>query len=174
MADTTLTTQATTGAEIEYTALREELVKRMEARTQFISITLTLGGAFLGIGWGQGAVALLVFPPLAALLASGWAQNETRLQQIQVYIREQLSEKIPGLGWEKFAQQMDQQTRSTGWLMDLFSVGGIFILTQILAIFLGSFRLDTTQLVQVLLMVVALASVVIVALLINHVRRQIR
>ncbi|MDX2141202.1 MAG: hypothetical protein SF123_24170 [Chloroflexota bacterium] len=172
MADTTLTTQ--TGAEIEYTALREELVKRMEARTQFISITLTLGGAFLGIGWGQGAVALLVFPPLAALLASGWAQNETRLQQIQVYIREQLSEKIPGLGWEKFAHEMDQKTRSTGWLMDLFSVGGIFILTQLLAIFLGSFRLDAREPVQLLLMVVALASVVIVVLLINHVRRQIR
>jgi hypothetical protein len=159
-------------AEIEYATLREEMLKRMEARTQYISITLTIGGAFLGVGWGQGAVALLLFPPLAALLASAWAQNETRLLQLSTYIRDHLETKIPGLGWERFSRDIDTKTQASSWMLNLLSVGGIFLLTQVLAIFLGAFRLTRGEPVQYILLVIALLSVGVVLSLINHVRRQ--
>jgi len=37
--------------ELEYTALREEILKRIESRQQLISITLTIAAAVLGVGW---------------------------------------------------------------------------------------------------------------------------
>jgi hypothetical protein len=158
-------------SQIEYLTLREEVIKRMEARTQYISFTLTLGGAFLGIGWGQSAVALLLFPPLAALLAAGWAQNEVRVSQLSTYIHEYLEPRIPGLGWERFSRQRDSQTRGTGWIVDALAVGGIFLLTQILAVLLASFRF-TGDLVQWILLAVDIVSIAAVLMLVNHVRKQ--
>jgi F0F1-type ATP synthase membrane subunit c/vacuolar-type H+-ATPase subunit K len=169
-----LTMKMAGAAEIEYATLREEMLKRMEARTQYISITLTIGGAFLGVGWGQGAVALLLFPPLAALLAAAWAQNETRLLQLSAYIRDHLETKIPGLGWERFSREMDERSQSSSWMLNLLSVGGIFLLTQLLAIFLGGIRLTQNRpaLFEYVLLGIAVASVFVVLSLINHVRRQ--
>jgi hypothetical protein len=158
-------------AELEYTTLREEQVKRTESRTQWLSITLTLGGAFLGVGWGQSAVALLLYPPLAALLAAGWAQNEVRIHQISRYIHEHLEKRIPGMGWERYSRGLDDQTQSTGWLLELFSVGGIFLITQLLAIFLVAFRF-TGDPVQIGLLVIDAIAIIVVLALINHVRRQ--
>lgn len=157
--------------ELEYYALREEVIKRMEARTQYISFTLTLGGAFLGVGWGQGAVALLLFPPLAALLAAGWAQNEVRVRQLSAYIHEFLEPRLPGLGWERFSRERDTETRATGWIVDALAMGGIFLLTQILAIFLGGIRFNG-EFVQWVLLVIDIASVGAVLMLVNHVRVQ--
>ncbi len=154
--------------EIEYVALREEIIKRIETRTQFLSFTLTIGAAFLGLGWGEGAVALLIYPPLAALLAAGWANNEAQIAQVSAYIREHLEPHLPGSGWERFRQQ--KMPSAGGWWIGALSYGGIFLLTQLLALFLGGFRF-TGDPVQWLLMAIAILSVLAVLLLINGVRR---
>jgi hypothetical protein len=154
--------------DIEYIALREEIIKRIETRTQFISFTLTIGAAFLGLGWGEGAVALLIYPPLAALLAAGWANNEAQIVQVSAYIREHLEPHLPGPGWEHFRHQ--SASPAGGWWIGALSYGGIFLLTQLLAMFLGGFRF-TGDPVQWLLMAIDVVSVLGVLLLINHVRR---
>jgi hypothetical protein len=61
----------------EYNALRDEILKRIELRQQFVSMTLTIAGVFLGIGVTTDTIAL-VYPLLATFLAIGWAQNDLR------------------------------------------------------------------------------------------------
>lgn len=127
--------------ETEYVSLREEMVKRIEGRQQIISITLTLAGAFLGIGWGSGgAVPILIYPSLAFLLALSWAQSEIRIFQIGEYIHQRLESSIPQLGWEKYWREHQGQTRLFGLPIALVASAGIFLLTQIMAVVLGVLR----------------------------------
>lgn len=166
---------ATNTSDMEYLSLREEVMKRIESRQQLLSIALTLAGAFLGIGWGTGgAVALLLFPPLVTLLAVGWVQNEVRIAQINRYIRDVLTTQIPTLGFERYIQQQDQHSRWMGLPIEVMSIGGILLLTQILAILLGIFRFNTTSIVDFVLMALAVVSVGAMIWLIDYVRKSAR
>jgi len=159
------------GPQIEYAMLREETLKRIESRQQTLSITLTLAGAFLGVGWGTGgAVALLIFPPLAALLAISWSQNEIRIRQLNAYIRDHLETSIPGLGYERFRRQEDMQSRVGNWPLDVFAIGGIFLLTQGMAVGLGIFRFSST-LIEWVLLGVDLIAIGLLLVVLNYVRR---
>jgi hypothetical protein len=158
-------------AELEYTALREEVLKRIESRQQMISITLTIAGAFLGIGWGSEAVVLMIYPALAVLLAAGWGQNEVRIRQLNAYIRDHLEGSIPGLGWERYNRQQERELKILGWPVDLLSVGGIYLLTQVLALALGLFHFHGL-LVEWLLVLVDIISLAAVGVLLGYVREQ--
>ena len=151
--------------EVEYASLREEVVKRIESRQQLLSITLTVGGAFLGIGWGTNAVALLLFVPLAALLASGWAQNEVRIEQLNGYIRDHLEPRMPGMGWERYRRAREARSPLGGWTLDALSVGAIFLVLQLLAVFLSLFRATGSLVEWVLLVLAALSMLAVIALL---------
>ncbi|MFM7528344.1 MAG: hypothetical protein ACKO63_07625 [Nodosilinea sp.] len=72
--------------ELEYTSIRDEILKRIELRLQIMSVTLTLAGAFIGFGVSNTLLSL-VYPPLAALLAMLWVQNDTRSRQLGKYIQ---------------------------------------------------------------------------------------
>jgi hypothetical protein len=160
------------GPEIEYMSLREESLRRIEGRQQILSVTLTLAGAFLGIGWGTGgAMALLIYPPLAALLAASWVQNEVRIRTISAYIRDHLEAAIPGLGWERYSRNVTAQSRFMGFPIDILSIGGIFVLTQVLAIFLSLFRFERSF-VEFLMLIVDVFSIIALILMINYVRQQ--
>jgi hypothetical protein len=69
------------GYKLEYTALRAELLKRIELRQQILSITLTLAGVFLGFGLANTAIAF-IYPSIAVFLSMLWAQNDLRSSQI--------------------------------------------------------------------------------------------
>lgn len=157
--------------ELEYITLREETLKRVEARQQQLSITMTIGAAFLGVGWGTGgAVALFIFPPLAALLAAGWIQNEIRLQQIAAYIRDHLEKAVPGLGWESYRLERARGARLAGLPLEILAIGGVFLLTQILAIALGLFRFNPGSPIELALLALDLASVIALIVMVNYVR----
>lgn len=159
-------------SEMEYLSLRDEVMKRVESRQQLLSIALTLAGAFLGIGWGTGgAVALLLFPPLVTLLAVGWVQNEVRIGQINRYIREVLTTQIPTLGFERFIREQDRHSRWMGLPIEVISIGGILLLTQILAILLGLFRFDAGSIVDLVLLAIDIVAVGALIWLVNYVRQ---
>jgi hypothetical protein len=157
--------------ELEYTALREEILKRIESRQQLISITLTIAAAVLGVGWTSGAVILLLYPLIAALMAAGWAQNEILIRQISAYIRENLEGKVTEPGWERTSRAQMSATMVFGWPIEVLSLGGIFVLTQVMALALGWTRFNSTALEWILLAAdgVALA---VVLLLLNTVRNR--
>jgi hypothetical protein len=88
----------------EYTALRAEILKRIELRQQFIAMTLTIAGVFLGVGVTTDTIAL-VYPLLSTFLAISWAQNDSNIRRLAVYIRGHLENKTPYLGWETYVQE---------------------------------------------------------------------
>lgn len=157
--------------ELEYGTLREEVLKRVESRQQTISIALTLAGAFLGLGWNAGAVVILIYPMIAFLLAVGWAQNEIFIMQINSYIREHLEGEETGLGWQRFSQQRMSELRVLGWPLEILAIGGIFILTQLMAIGLGGFRFGNS-IVEWLLMILAVTAVAGMFFLLGYMRRR--
>ena len=164
-------TNGPSNTEIEYATLREEVLKRIESRQQTISIALTLAGAFLGLGWNAGAVVILIYPLIALLLAVGWAQNEVFIMQINAYIRDHLEGEQTGLGWQRYSKQGMSELRVFGWPLEILAIGGIFILTQIMAVGLGSFRFTNT-LPEWLLMILAIAAIAGSFLLLGYMRRR--
>ena len=164
-------TQNPTSAEMEYASLREEVLKRIESRQQTISIALTLAGAFLGLGWNAGAVVILIYPLIAFLLAVGWAQNEIFIMKINAYIRDHLEGESTGFGWQRYNQQNMSELRIFGWPLEILAIGGIFILTQFMAVGLGGFRF-TNSLPEWLLMIMALAAIVAMFFLLGFMRRR--
>jgi hypothetical protein len=159
-------------AEMEYVSLREEMLNRLSARQQLISITLTLAGAFAGLGWSLGAIVLLIYPLIALLLGAGWAQNEVKLRQLSNYIRERLEGTIPGLGWERYSRQKEGVG---AWSLEVLSVGGILLLTQLLALGLGFYQITQGYAggpIQWILLLLDIAAVVALLWLISYVRDQ--
>ena len=164
-------TNSPSNKDMEYASLREEVLKRIESRQQTISVALTLAGAFLGLGWNAGAVVILIYPLIALLLAVGWAQNEVFIMQINAYIRDHLEGEQSGLGWQRFSQQGMSELRIFGWPLEILAIGGIFILTQIMAVGLGSFRFSNS-LPEWLLMILAIAAIVGSFLLLGYMPRR--
>ena len=158
-------------AQAEYISLREEALKRVESRQQTISIALTLAGAFLGLGWNAGAVVILIYPLIALLLAVGWAQNEVFIKQINAYIRDHLEGQVGGMGWQRYSQERMSELRVFGWPLEVMAIGGIFILSQIMAVALGGFRFGNSP-VEWLLMALDVVAIVLLLALLEYVRRR--
>jgi hypothetical protein len=160
------------GTELEYIALREEALRRTEQRQQLLSVLVALAAAFLGIGWGTGgAVALMIFPPMAALLALVWTQNEAHTHRITMYIRDELSQRLPGITWERYSRERMMRSRVAGFPLDMLAIAGIFIAAQMLAVLLAFFRFERGDLVQYVLLGVDFLSIALVIYLALVLRR---
>jgi hypothetical protein len=122
------------GIDLEYNSLRGEILKRIELRQQLVSITLTLAGIFMSVGISAELV-VLIYPPLAALLAFSWAQNDIRIGNTAKYIREKLETMPLGLHYETYAYQEREKGEGLGsFRFVILSHTGIFLFTQIMAI----------------------------------------
>lgn len=152
------------GLVLEYGVLRDEILKRMELRHQLLSIALTLAGVFLGFGLaggGENITVVLVYPALAALLAMGWGQNESRVRELATHIRQEIETRIPGLSWETCVQRGRVARGDRTWRRTVLSHGGTFLCTQALAIGVGALHLRGTP-TEWLLLAVDGASVIYV------------
>ena len=126
-------------AELELKHLRDEIVTRLRMRQQLLGSALVVGGAFLGIGLEKGQVAL-IYPPLAAFIALGWAQNDARIGQIGKYIRDKI-EPVVGKGWESYLREKRSQRGLRSWRLIVVSQCGLFLFTQLLATGVGVLNL---------------------------------
>jgi len=122
------------GIELEYNSLRAEIIKRIELRQQLVSIALSLAGLFLSFGLTTDLVAL-IYPPIAAFLAVGWAQNDGAIRNLAGYIREKLETSSIGLNYETYIQGFRKQSKKTGVRRYVVvSHAGVFLSTQVMAI----------------------------------------
>lgn len=161
-----------TGATMEYTTLKEEILRRLEARQQFLSVMFTIAGAYLGIGWTivDSAVPLLVFPILPLLLAAAWAQNEIQIRELSAYIRNNLEGSIPGLGWENYRRRSNAEAQIAGLPVDVLAYAGIFLVPQIIAVLLGIFRLQYLTVLEIILFMLDALAILGVISLIGRIR----
>jgi hypothetical protein len=155
----------------EYASLRDEILRRQDSRQQTLSVALTLAGAFLGLGWNAGAVVLLLYPLIALLLAVGWAQNEVFIKQINAYIRDRLENEESGLGWQTYSSQRGSELRIMGWPIEILAIGGIFALTQLMAIGLGTYQFQGDS-IQWILLILDIGAVLALGGLMEYVRRR--
>jgi hypothetical protein len=128
------------GLALEYNALRDEVMDRIQLRSQVMLATLTLAGIVFGVGLSSPAVAF-VFPVLATFLSAAWLQHDARISEITTYIREQIEPRLPGLGWESSRRQrVKRSTRILGLRLAALSAGGTFVVMQLVALIIGFSR----------------------------------
>ncbi|MFN8598268.1 MAG: hypothetical protein U0559_19060 [Anaerolineae bacterium] len=132
------------GMEIEYTALRWEILSRIELRNQIMLATLTLAGVMLSFGVNNSSIAF-VFPIIATFLATAWLQHDVRIGELSNYINEHIEDRLPdGMGWENYrASRPRKGTRVFGLRLAVLSAGGVFVVIQIVALFIGFSKFDT-------------------------------
>jgi hypothetical protein len=153
------------GIELEYKALREEILARIKLRQQIVATTLTLSGAFLGFGLQHTSVAL-IYPPLAFFLAIGWAQNDYRIRNLATYIRKQIEPSFVTEGWETKIMNERKKTGLSQWRYIILSHGGAFIVSQLLAVGIG-ISTFTSSFIEWFLLVVDMLSIISVAILLR-------
>jgi hypothetical protein len=88
---------------VEYKALRDELLKRIELRQNILSLTFSIATIFLTVGIGFGILeddhhnsigfAALCYPLVATFLALSWAQVDHRITDIGNYIKENIEKR---------------------------------------------------------------------------------
>lgn len=119
--------------ELEYSALREELLKRVELRQTLVSLVVTSAGILLGFSITTAELAYL-FPPLSLFLCLMWAQNDIRALQITDYLHSLENDRTL-LGWTTFYKnKQGKGSILTGIPFSVMAPGGIFILTALMAI----------------------------------------
>ncbi len=150
----------------EYSALRAELLKRIELQHQMISLALIAAGTFLSVGIQfDSATIILIYPILAMFLASAWAQSDFWIRRIAFHIHFHIEEVLAGngQGWEH-NNHPGSKIPFFGSL-SLFASRGIFIGTQVLAIFVAWLRTGFPLEDQVLMVVDILIIVLTLVLL---------
>lgn len=159
------------GLKMEFTALRSEIVSRIELRSQIVLATLTLAGVVFSFGLNTPAIAF-VFPIVATFLAAAWLQHDTRISELTAYLHDQVESKIPGLGWETYRRNRPRKgTRIFGVRLSVLSAGGVFIVIQWVALIIGFSKFSTFTTLEWILGSVALVFTLITILLVGNVRR---
>jgi len=127
----------------EYTALRDEIIKRSEFRYQLISLTVIIAGSILTFGLQPNAPAsvLFIFPILGCLLAGVWAHNVIGPRYIAIFIKEHIESRFRGFGWETI---VETERYSFSWLSGIIATGGIYIVSEIVTLVLGFLKSSFT------------------------------
>jgi hypothetical protein len=145
----------------EYSALRDEIMKRSEFRYQITSLTVIAAGTIFtfGLQLDSPASILLVYPVLALFLAGIWAHNVRASRMVAIYIKENIENKVAGLGWESWLAKKQFS------ILGILSTIGIFLSTQVVAVILGLLKSNFTAIDIVLLAIDAIAFGLTVVLL---------
>ena len=130
----------------EYTALRDEILKRMDVESQFTTFTVIIFGTILGIGLqNKNASLILLYPILATFFSIAWSHSNHMIFQLGTYLKEHI-ESVVGvdvIGWEHYRTMKPHYA---------WAARGIFLTTEMLAIVLAVslVRLNTTFLALLL------------------------
>lgn len=147
----------------QYSSLRSEIHQRLDQRQQLLTYTLVGAASFLSIGVqpGVSGLTVLCYPLLAFFLACAWSQHNTRIGQLNVFLREIEDKHLPGFGWESYRRATFKKKRSSLSGSVSFSARGLFAGSELLALIVGVARfLDGPQMLLpfgVLVIVDALA-----------------
>lgn len=122
----------------EYNALRSEILKRIELRNSIMFGTLTFAGVLLGFGLTTPSLAL-IYAIISMFLAAAWVQSDVIISNIGHYIREKLETPQTGLRWETQRQKERAVSGKKNAFRPsaVFSTGGVFLVTQAVAVLIA-------------------------------------
>lgn len=118
----------------EYSALREEIIKRIELEYQLISLSLATFGILCGVGLqSHSALVVSLYPLLCVWLTLAWVNSDTSILYIAQYIKNEIEAPFGenNSGWEHYFENQKKHASST------FSVLGVFAGTSILSLGIG-------------------------------------
>ena len=76
---------------------------------------------------------MLIYPRLAALLALGWGQNDSGIRRAAKYIRQEFEASDESLHYETYMHDRRQKGGLSSWRFIVVSHGGVFLVTQLMA-----------------------------------------
>lgn len=128
----------------EFSALRDEIVARINLRHQMLVVALTLLGLLMAFGVKEvkdkeiSTLLFLLYPILCTFLAMGWSHTDYRLGELGTYIRETIETKLPEMGWEHCISASSQPSKRSFKVQELSALG-IFVGVEILSILVAFF-----------------------------------
>lgn len=159
---------------LEYQALREEIVSRIELRSQTIFGVITLAGVLYSFGLSNSAVAF-VYPIISLFLAASWAQNDISIKLTGKYIHDEIEPKLPDLKWQTWrAAYTGKSTLVFGLRLTSLSATGVFIITQAVALLIGFARFQAFSTLEWIAGGLSVAFVVITIGLMSEYRKRIK
>lgn len=128
----------------EYEKLRDEIHQRVDQRQQLLTYALIGAASFFSVGlqsWAS-AVTVLCYPVLAFFLACAWSQHDTRIGQINQFLRQVEDTHLHDLapGWETYRRKTFIKKRSPLADSVNFSARGLFAGSELLALIIGLAR----------------------------------
>jgi 8-oxo-dGTP diphosphatase len=171
---------------LEYSCLREEILKRMDIRNHLLTFTLIVSGAILTYGTTENAsfIVLLIYPILALFLALGWMHSDLRAGELGRYIKDNIEGKLKNIGWEHYLGEIkSQQKRTLLKKATEISASGVFLITEILSIFLALSKMSDPSSMTIssnktviplilILLVLDLAAIVLTIILLRQRRKK--
>jgi len=116
--------------DVQYNAVREEILTRIKLRQQLLFFSLTLAGALLAL-LEKLSIVVFLYPILSMFLALSWVQNDYRIADIARYIRGKLEDEN---GWEKFINKNRSKKFLNSWRLVTLSNIGSIVTAQIVSI----------------------------------------
>src|SRR6476660_100650 len=105
------------GQVAEFAALREEILERVKAQHQLLSLQLTVTAAIFGFAISRPGMAgiLLIVPFVSYLLCARQVTQYFGTLTVGQYIAERLDPRVPGgLGWESWIREKRRGSRLLG------------------------------------------------------------
>jgi len=145
--------------DIQYNAVREEILARIKLRQQLLFFSLALAGALLAL-LEKLSIVVFLYPILSMFLSLSWVQNDHRIADIGRYIRKYLEDDS---GWETYVHKNRSRKSLSAWRLITLSNIGSIVTAQIVSIgfafsFISSvshrllFALDIISLIVVIIL----------------------
>lgn len=129
--------------ELEYQKLRDEIVSRIETRSQTILGVVTLAGILYAFGIeNQNPAVVFMYPIISLFLAASWSQNDISIKLLGKYIRDEIEPQMPGIRWQAWRKANSKSTTVYGIRLTSLSAAGVFIITQAVALLIGLSRVQ--------------------------------
>jgi hypothetical protein len=149
----------------EYSALREEILKRREIEYQLITLALIAPGTIVTIGLqSRNASIMLMYPILALFLSASFIIQEVGIIESTSYILERIESKVGEdyIGFQHFRAKGARLLR----IVNLLGPRAIFVGTQLLAILAG-ISVAKFNIVEIVLLIVASMSIILTIVLLS-------
>ncbi|MCD4817293.1 MAG: hypothetical protein K8S23_01215 [Candidatus Cloacimonetes bacterium] len=138
---------------MQYSSLRNEIIKRIEIKHQLISMLLIALGTFLAVGTKFSDIVLLIYPILSLFITIAWKQNDFRISKIGKYIKETIEHKflqnnqINLLGWENYFSVANLKKSIIE--KSVLPAKGIFIGSQIITLLIYFFKIKQHNIIYI-------------------------
>lgn len=133
----------------QYTALRAEILARIDTRYRLVSYTIVLLGTMIALvirSENPQPSVLFAYPVFAYLLFGLWIQNYRMMNRISAFMMKHVEPHFDGTWWESFNLEVGGEPSRVRRILASGHAGALFVVAQVIAMTCGfSAKLSTVQ-----------------------------